>query len=108
MKFTIKDIADNPVNLLRRAGYTFQHKDGEEMSFIRPLASAGYPRFHMYTKLRHEDLEVSFHLDQKKETYGDDTRHHGEYEESGALKEEADRIKSFLTPISDSSSVSPV
>ena len=108
MKFTIKDIADNPVNLLRRAGYTFQRKDDEEMSFIRPLASAGYPRFHMYTKLRHEDLEVSFHLDQKKETYGDDTRHHGEYEESGALKAEADRIKSFLTPVTEDSGFSPV
>ena len=108
MKFTIKDITDSPVNLLRRAGYTFQHKDGEEMSFIRPLASAGYPRFHMYVKLRHEDLDVSFHLDQKKETYGDDTRHHGEYEESGALKAEADRIKSFLTPVTEDSGFSPV
>ena len=108
MKFTINDLTDNPVNLLRRAGYTFQRQGSGEMSFIRPLAAAGYPRFHMYTKLRGEDLDISFHLDQKCETYGDDTRHHGEYEESGALKEEADRIKSFLTPIPDSSSVSPV
>lgn len=108
MKFTIKNIADNPVNLLRRAGYTFQRQENGEISFIRPLASAGYPRFHMYTKLRHEDLEVSFHLDQKKETYGDDTRHHGEYEESGTLKAEADRIKSFLTPVAEDSDFSPV
>lgn len=108
MKFTIKDIADNPVNLLRRAGYAFQYKNGEESSFIRPLAAAGYPRFHMYVRLRGEDLEISFHLDQKKETYGDDTRHHGEYEESGALKQEADRIKSFLTPIAEDSSFSPI
>lgn len=108
MKFIINDISDNPVNLLRRAGYIFQRKDGHEMSFIRPLAAAGYPRFHMYAKLRGEDLDVSFHLDQKKETYGDDTRHHGEYEESGALKQEADRIKSFLTPASDDSGFSPV
>ena len=75
---------------------------------MRPLAAAGYPRFHMYAKLRGEHLEISFHLDQKKETYGDDTRHHGEYEESGALKQEADRIKSFLTPIAEDSSFSPV
>jgi hypothetical protein len=108
MKFVIKDIADNPVNLLRRAGYAFQYKNGEESSFIRPLAAAGYPRFHMYVKLRGEDLEVSFHLDQKKETYGDDTRHHGEYEESGALKQEAARIQSFLTPIAQDSGVSPI
>ncbi|QQS16226.1 MAG: hypothetical protein IPK84_02665 [Candidatus Moraniibacteriota bacterium] len=108
MKFAIKDIADNPVNLLRRAGYAFQRQENGEMSFIRPLASAGYPRFHMYTRLEGEDLHISFHLDQKKETYGDDTRHHGEYEESGVLKEEADRINSFLTPASDSSDVSPI
>lgn len=108
MKFTIKDITDNPVNLLRRAGYTFQRQENGEMSFIRPLASAGYPRFHMYTRLCHEDLEVSFHLDQKKETYGDDTRHHGEYEESGTLKAEADRIKSFLTPVAEGSNFNPI
>ncbi len=108
MKFTILSITDNPVNLLRRAGYTFQRQENGEMSFIRPLASSGYPRFHMYTKLHSEDLDVNFHLDQKKETYGDDTRHHGEYEESGVLKEEANRIKSFLTPVSNDSSMSPV
>lgn len=108
MKFIINDITDNPVNLLRRAGYTFQRKDGEETSFIRPLATTGYPRFHMYTKLRGENLEVSFHLDHKKETYGEDTRHHGEYEESGILKQEADRIRSFLTPLPEDSGFSPV
>ena len=108
MKFTIFSISDNPVNLLRRAGYTFQRKDGEETSFIRPLAQAGYPRFHMYTKLHNENLEISFHLDQKKETYGENTRHHGEYEESGVLKQEADRIKSFLTPPPENSEFSPV
>lgn len=108
MRFTISSITDNPVNLLRRAGYAFQYKNGEETSFIRPLAAAGYPRFHMYVKLRGEDLEISFHLDQKKETYGVDTRHHGEYEESGVLKEEATRIKSFLTPPAEDSSFSPV
>lgn len=108
MKFIIKNISDQPSNLLRRAGYVFQRKDSEESSFIRPLASSGYPRFHMYVKLHDENLEISFHLDQKKETYGLDTRHHGEYEESGALKEEADRIKSILSPISDTSTISPI
>ena len=108
MKFTINDLTDNPTTLLRRAGYTFQRQENGEMSFIRPLASAGYPRFHMYTRLEGEDLHISFHLDQKRETYGDDTRHHGEYEESGVLKAEADRIKSFLTPVSNSSGVSPI
>ncbi len=93
-----KNIQENPTNTLRRLGYTFQHKvkGSEEMSFIRPMASAGYPRFHIYTKLSGSDLTINIHLDQKKGTYGEDTRHHGEYENDGALKEEVRRLKTFL------------
>lgn len=108
MRFVIPHITDNPVHLFRRAGYTFQRRDREESSFIRPLARAGYPRFHAYAKVLGENLDVSVHLDQKKETYGAETRHHGEYEESGPLKEEAERIRSFLTPVSDESGFSPI
>jgi len=97
MKFTIKNLSTNPTVALRRAGYQYQHTtNAGEMSFIRPMARAGYPRFHMYIKLNGTDLEISFHLDQKKHTYGDDTRHHGEYEQSPALEQEAQRIKSIV------------
>jgi hypothetical protein len=93
-----KNIQENPINILRRLGYIFQHKvpGSDEMSFIRPMASAGYPRFHIYARLRGSDLTINIHLDQKKETYGEDTRHHGEYENDGALKEEVRRLKTFL------------
>lgn len=93
-----KNIQENPVNTLRRLGYTFQHKveGSDEMSFVRPMASAGYPRFHIYARLNGSDLTINIHLDQKKETYGEDTRHHGEYENDGALKEEVRRLKTFL------------
>lgn len=77
---------------MRRAGYVFQRKDGEEMSFVRVLASQGYPRFHCYTSLSGITLSVNLHLDQKKHTYGDTTRHHGEYEDSVAVQEEAERL----------------
>lgn len=96
MKIIIEKIKENPTSLLRRAGYIFQRNDGSEMSLVRPLARAGFPRFHMYAALRDLDLEVSIHLDQKKETYGNNTRHHGEYEEDGALKIEVERIKNIL------------
>lgn len=89
MKIIITEPTDNAVTIFRRAGYTFQRKDGEEMSFVRPLARAGYPRFHAYVKTQGKDMVVNFHLDQKRETYGDDTRHHGEYGNDGPLKEEA-------------------
>jgi len=93
MQIKIENIKENPVNLLRRAGYSFQRHAGNEMSFIRPLAQAGYPRFHMYAHVKEFSLLINIHLDQKKETYGKDTRHHGEYENEGPLKEEVERIK---------------
>lgn len=104
MKFEIKAIQENAGTLLRRAGYTFQYEKDGEMSFVRPLASAGYPRFHLYAKVSGIDLHISFHLDQKAHTYGEETRHHGEYENEGILKEEADHLKKVLStngPVQD-------
>jgi len=96
MRIKIEAIKESAVSLLRRAGYIFQRKEGDEMSFIRPLAQSGYPRFHMYVKVDVIDLVINIHLDQKKETYGEGTRHHGEYEENPALSEEVRRIKSII------------
>jgi hypothetical protein len=96
MKIEIKNIKTNPVNLLRRAGYAFQRQEKDEMSFIRPFSASGYPRFHMYVKINGADMFINIHLDQKKETYGDDTRHHGEYENEGPLAEEVSRLKKIL------------
>jgi hypothetical protein len=96
MQIKIESIKENPVNVLRRLGYSFQRREGEEMSFVRPLARAGFPRFHIYAKLDGSDLLINIHLDQKRETYGNETRHHGEYENDGALGKEIDRIKSLV------------
>ena len=96
MRILVESITENPVSLLRRAGYAFQRKDGDEMSFVRPLAQAGYPRFHCYAELRNTALFVNLHLDHKKHTYGDATRHHGEYENDGPVKEEGTRLLGLL------------
>jgi len=96
MKIEINDTKDNPVNLLRQAGYIYQRNEGMEMSFVRPLARQGYPRFHMYASLIGGQLIINIHLDQKKNTYGDNARHHGEYEKEGPLKIEAERIKGII------------
>lgn len=96
MQIKIEASRENPVNMLRRAGYTFQRHERDEMSFVRPLARSGYPRFHMYAHQEGTTLVINFHLDQKKETYGANTRHHGEYEDEGALKVEATRIQQIL------------
>lgn len=92
MKIIIHPIAENPVSLLRRAGYAFQRQENGEMSFVRILGSSGYPRFHCYAKLDKLTLTLNLHLDQKKHTYGETTRHHGEYENDGPLKEEITRL----------------
>jgi hypothetical protein len=96
MKIKIDSIKENPVNLLRKMGYIFQRKDGDEMSFVRPLARSGYPRFHAYIHLDGIALIINLHLDQKKETYGNAKRHHGEYEDSEIVKNEALRIQQSL------------
>ncbi len=96
MQIEVKNLKENPVNVLRRLEYSFQRREGEEMSFVRALSASGYPRFHMYVKMNGADMMINIHLDQKKETYGDDTRHHGEYENDGALAEEVRRLKNIL------------
>lgn len=96
MHLKIENIKENPASLMRRAGYMFQRHEGDQMSFVRALARSGYPRYHMYARMEGVSLVINFHLDQKKETYGQGTRHHGEYEDEGALKTEAERILQIL------------
>ena len=96
MRIEIKNLQENPLNALRRLGYSFQRKEGDEMSFVRAFSSSGYPRFHMYVKMNGADMTINIHLDAKKETYGEKTRHHGEYENEGLLAEEIKRIKASL------------
>lgn len=96
MHLKIENIKENPVSLLRRAGYVFQRREGTEMSFVRILARAGYPRFHIYVKTELTDMLINIHLDQKRETYGENTRHHGEYEDSIPVQEEVARLKQVL------------
>jgi len=97
MKIEIERLSTNPANAMRRAGYTFQRQEGVEMSFVRPFSQSGYPRFHAYVKTEGAGLFINFHYDAKKETYGEGTRHHGEYEEDGVLKEEAERLRKALS-----------
>jgi len=92
MKLYIQGLPENPVSLLRKAGYTFQRNEQGEMSFVRVFAQSGFPRFHCYTKVTGVDLAINLHLDQKKHTYGAATAHHGEYQDSPIVKEEAERL----------------
>jgi hypothetical protein len=92
MRLQIHPLTENIVTLMRRAGYTFDRQAGTEQSYVRVLGSSGYPRFHMYVRTEKMTAFINIHLDQKKHTYGEDTRHHGEYEESAPLTEEVSRL----------------
>ena len=96
MKIEIGGVSENPVNMLRRAGYAYQRNVEDEMSFVRPFSASGYPRFHMYVKVEGFNMTINIHYDAKKETYGEGTRHHGEYEDEGMLGKEAERLRKIL------------
>jgi hypothetical protein len=96
MKIVFEKIKESPLSLLRRAGYIFQRNEASEMSFVLPMARSGYPRFHIYCRLENTDLIINLHLDQKKNTYGDETRHHGEYDNSRPVEQEANRLRSII------------
>ena len=57
MQLKFESIKENPVSLLRRAGYVFQRKEDEEMSFVRVFSRSGYPRFHIYSHLEGSALK---------------------------------------------------
>ncbi len=95
MKITVSPLTENALTLMRRAGYAFQRQEGGEMSFVREFGRGGYPRFHAYTKTEKLSLLINLHLDAKKHTYGENTRHHGEYA-GGAVEEEAKRLLAFF------------
>ncbi len=96
MILKFENIKESPINIFRRAGYIFQRSENNEMIFVLPMARNGYPRFHIYCHLEGSNLVANLHLDQKKITYGDETRHHGEYDNSGPVKQEAERLKNVI------------
>jgi len=99
MRLIFKNQKDTPINLLRRSGYGFLGNDERtgEGSFVKRLAGADYPRFHVYAKKEGDNLIVNLHLDQKKPSYGGQTAHSGEYQDSEVLQKEAEYIKKVIS-----------
>lgn len=94
MKFTILGpLRNNIYNLMRDAGYHFLREENNEYSFVRPRS--GFPRFHIYAKIKEKDLEINLHLDQKKPVYQGTTAHSGDYDEPVVAREMA-RIKQAM------------
>jgi hypothetical protein len=86
----------NPEQLMRQAGYTY-HTDRQtgRDSFVRRLGRDFYPRFHVYLIQMGENVIIDLHLDQKRPRYAGARAHNAEYH-SDAVKEEINRIKSFV------------
>ncbi len=92
MKIPIKksELKTNVHAFMRTAGYQPHHE-----SYVRPLNSAGYPRFHVYIDDLGEKYSFNLHLDQKRPSYGQETAHSGDYE-GAVVEQEADRITDLL------------
>ncbi len=91
-----KSLKDNPVQLMRQAGYSFvKGIIGEEMSFERALAANGWPRFHAYVKEDAETVSINLHLDQKRPSYAGASAHSGEYD-GELVAQEIERIKKLI------------
>jgi hypothetical protein len=88
--------AQNPVEILRKAGYAFfrDPQSGEE-SFVVRLTPEFYPRLHLYVEHDSEQVTFNLHLDQKKPSYGANTQHSGEYD-GPIIESELKRIDSWV------------
>lgn len=96
MKFELeRPFKENIYNLIRKIGYHFQGEEKEKEEFIFTRPPKGYPRFHIYLKLKNENLIFNLHLDQKKPIYNGAPAHAGEYE-GKVVETEAERIKKIL------------
>jgi len=97
MKFLISAPKESLYTFLRRLGYRFERKVGNELVFSRIIGGgSGYPRFHLYIQPQEGDNALfSLHLDQKKPIYKGARAHGGEYE-GEIVEKEAERIRSGL------------
>ena len=93
MKITIENPSTHSRNLLRRAGYALHQSRDGELSFVRRIHGADYPRFHIYVNKEEPGklIEITLHLDEKKPSYEGYTAHSGQYD-GEIIKQEQERI----------------
>ncbi|MEI6378295.1 MAG: hypothetical protein WCO55_01420 [Candidatus Falkowbacteria bacterium] len=81
LKLNPANLVESYPQLLKRAGYLFvtDHKTGKD-SYMRSLARANYPRFHLYIKEEGGLLILDLHIDHKQASYEGSHMHNAEYE----------------------------
>ena len=101
MRLEIKNFTQNLTDKMRSAGYHYDGQDPKtkELRFYRSLSAGLYPRFHIYGTWQKETktLSLNFHLDQKAPVYEGAKAHSGDYE-GPVIEQEAERLKSLLSP----------
>ncbi len=81
-------------NIMRSLGYYENVNYKNELNYVRPLNSSGYPRFHVYPREAGDFFELNLHLDAKKPSYRGTSAHSGEHD-GDIVEREAERIKNF-------------
>jgi len=84
------------LNVLRRVGYSFQKRLDGELSFVKRVGNADYPRFHIYARTDQDGgVHLNLHVDQKRASYEGATAHSGEYSKDSneQLERELEKIK---------------
>ena len=72
---------ENYTQVLKRAGYLYiSDRRSGKTSYVRSLARANYPRFHMYVKDEPGLVLFDLHLDHKQASYEGNHMHNAEYE----------------------------
>jgi hypothetical protein len=92
MKFELSLTTQNLVTTMRGVGYAPEGSNPSgEQRFVKPLAGARYPRFHIYCTEQNQKAVCNLHLDQKQPSYQGSSAHSGEYDGS-VVEREAQRI----------------
>lgn len=98
MKFFIdKNRLEDPEKFIRRCSYgKLFNRRTNQVSYVRRLRGAMYPRLHLYIDDRGDKWQFNLHLDQRPTVYkGFATAHSGDYD-GPVVEGEARRIQSFL------------
>lgn len=95
MRLKIPKPNSNIIDLIRRCGYSYRGRQGEEMMFVRRAGLSEYPRFHIYFKEEGSGFILNLHLDQKKVSHAGSRAHSGEHE-GVLIEKEAERIKEIF------------
>jgi hypothetical protein len=90
-----KSSTANIIDLIRRCGYSYRGRQGEEIIFVRRAGLSEYPRFHIYLKEESDGFILNLHLDQKRASYAGSRAHSGEHE-GELIEKEAERVKGII------------